>query len=290
MEKYQPRVSVVTVVYNDVKHIEGTILSVTRQNYPNLEYIVIDGGSTDGTVDVIKKYADKISYWVSEKDDGLYYAMNKAITVATGEWILFRNCGDYFSSLSDISKVFNGESYDGVDIIHGNCVQWDKDCYYIEEPWIIKPNGNTKRMFIKHPATFVRTSIQKAMPFDVSYKIAADYNFIYNCYKKGKVFKYVPYILAIFDKSGGLSTDNSNYARIENYRVRWGDKINLRDKLELYCINSNRSMKKFIRLHFIPRSFLEQRRLSQGKKLWTDKFTLTDMIRQAINNKNTDFK
>jgi len=89
MKKYRtdiPVVSIVTVVFNDGEKIEELIHDVTNQTYPNIEYIIIDGGSTDGTLDIIKKYADKIDYWVSESDKGIYDAMNKGVRVATGEW------------------------------------------------------------------------------------------------------------------------------------------------------------------------------------------------------------
>lgn len=100
-------ISVVTVSYNAVSTIEQTILSVINQTYPNVEYIIIDGGSTDGTVDIIKKYADKIAYWVSEPDKGIYDAMNKGVVVATGEWINFMNAGDIFTDSDVIDKLFH---------------------------------------------------------------------------------------------------------------------------------------------------------------------------------------
>ena len=109
-------VSVITVVYNDVSHIEKTISNVLKQTYPFLEYIVVDGASTDGTLDVIKKYDGKLKY-VSEPDKGIYDAMQKGAQLASGEWILFRNCGDFFFSPDAIEKVFNGYVDKGEDFI-----------------------------------------------------------------------------------------------------------------------------------------------------------------------------
>ena len=88
--KMNDKVTIVTITYNAEAVLEETILSIINQSYDNIEYIIIDGGSTDGTVDIIKKYSDKISYWISEPDDGIYFAMNKAIEQASGQWINFR--------------------------------------------------------------------------------------------------------------------------------------------------------------------------------------------------------
>ena len=87
--KQNPKISIVTVVYNCMDTIEKTIQNVLKQTYPNIEYIVIDGNSTDGTKEIIERYADRLAYWVSEPDKGIFDAMNKAIGIATGEWILF---------------------------------------------------------------------------------------------------------------------------------------------------------------------------------------------------------
>ena len=120
-----PLISIVTVSYNAVATIEQTILSVINQTYPNIEYIIIDGGSKDGTIDIIRKYADQIAYWVSEPDEGIYDAMNKGIKIATGEWINFMNCGDSFLDMKVLNKIFISSilnEYEGVDILYGNRV------------------------------------------------------------------------------------------------------------------------------------------------------------------------
>ena len=96
------RISVVTVCYNAVDCIEQTMLSVLDQTYHDIEYIIIDGGSTDGTVDIIKKYADRLAYWISEPDKGIYDAMNKGIAVATGDYINFMNAGYFQGSVINI--------------------------------------------------------------------------------------------------------------------------------------------------------------------------------------------
>lgn len=101
-----PYVSIITVVYNGEKHIEETIRSVINQTYENIEYIIIDGGSTDGTIDIIKKYEDKISYWVSESDKGISDAFNKGVKVAKGDYINFQGDGDGFYSSDSLEKVF----------------------------------------------------------------------------------------------------------------------------------------------------------------------------------------
>ncbi len=100
-----PLVTIITVVYNNLPFIEETIQSVLNQTYPNIEYIIIDGGSTDGTLNIIKKYEKFLDYWVSEKDKGIYDAMNKGIQLAKGKWINFMNSGDTFYSNDTINSI-----------------------------------------------------------------------------------------------------------------------------------------------------------------------------------------
>lgn len=118
--KTNPLITVITVVYNGEKYLEETILSVINQSYENIEYIIIDGGSTDGTLDIIKKYEDKIAYWVSEKDKGIYDAMNKGIKTATGEWLNFMNAGDHFYSRDILAKLFDNLNQDEYDLIYSD--------------------------------------------------------------------------------------------------------------------------------------------------------------------------
>jgi len=117
-----PNITIITVSYNAVKTIEDTILSVINQTYPNIEYIIIDGGSTDGTLDIIKKYQDKITYWVSEPDKGIYDAMNKGTLKATGVWLNFMNAGDTFYDHQVLEKVFKDKDWSNTDVIYGDVV------------------------------------------------------------------------------------------------------------------------------------------------------------------------
>lgn len=114
----KPLVSVITIVFNGKEHLEQTIKSVINQTYDNVEYIIIDGGSTDGTVDIIKKYEDKIDYWVSEPDLGISDAFNKGIIASTGKWLNFMNCGDRFASPQAI-QCFVDHIDEAADVIFG---------------------------------------------------------------------------------------------------------------------------------------------------------------------------
>ncbi|MGB2925474.1 MAG: glycosyltransferase family 2 protein [Limnothrix sp.] len=118
---YFPKISIITPSYQQGQYIEETIQSVLSQNYPNLEYIIVDGGSTDETVSIIKKYADKIAYWVSEKDRGQTHAINKGIRQATGEIIAYLNSDDYYlpGTLLEVGSQFRDDP--NIDLLHGKC-------------------------------------------------------------------------------------------------------------------------------------------------------------------------
>ena len=211
------KVSVVTVCYNAVQTLEKTMLSVLNQTYPDVEYIIIDGGSTDGTVDIIKKYADRLAYWVSEPDKGIYDAMNKGIKVATGEWINFMNAGDTFYKVDTLEKVSASFDEQKADIIYGdvnNVLFWGSK---ISKPFPI--TGLTKRMVFSHQSSFVKMSLMKEYEFSLRYRIAGDYNFFYHQYILKKTFLYIPICVSSYDAVYGLSSRNYLWALRENMQI-----------------------------------------------------------------------
>lgn len=200
-----PLISVITVVYNSVSTIEETIMSVINQTYSNIEYIVIDGGSTDGTVDIIKKYHEHISYWVSEPDKGIYDAMNKGIKVSTGEWGHFLNSGDVYASVDSLMQIIDHcSTIKNADVIYGNLI-----CKYDFGRLLLKPAPleHFEHYFpISHPATLVRLKILKNTLFDINLRIVADFKQLRQLYYGNYKFVYFPMALVQFDAITGISS------------------------------------------------------------------------------------
>ncbi len=214
---FSPKLSIITVSFNCISEIENTILSVINQDYPNIEYIVIDGGSTDGTVEIIRKYSDRITKWISEPDKGIYDAMNKGILMATGEWVTMRNCGDYFAERDSLSKLFAEPVDDSVDFVCGGAYRiTDLGYNLVFSKDIAKNNYHMK---VVHPATFVRTSWHKQCLFDTRFKVAADFNLVYNSMKAGRKFLYRDIPIVIFP-SGGYSSVHWDQGKREGLIIR----------------------------------------------------------------------
>lgn len=166
----KPLISIITVVYNGEKYLEETIQSVINQTYDNLEYIIIDGGSTDGTLDIVRKYEDKIDYWVSEKDKGIYDAMNKGIRVINGGWVLFLGADDKLFQPETISKIpfdsFNHKSLIYADVLYDTGL---KVVSYFGFSTFLH---NT----IHHQSAFYSKSVTSNWQYDSSLKLIADYD------------------------------------------------------------------------------------------------------------------
>lgn len=196
-------VSVITINYNNAKGLEKTIASVREQQLEPIEYIVIDGGSTDGSTAVIERAADGIDRWVSEPDRGIYDAMNKGIAKAQGDYLLFLNSGDVLTSPHALREFLSHPSFKG-DIIYGDYLFEDGEKRYPDTltPWYFMKTS------LPHQSTLFRSNVfDRVGTYDESYTIAADREFYLKCYMRGDVtFTHVPYFLTLFDRSG-LSND-----------------------------------------------------------------------------------
>ncbi len=205
----QPTFSVITVVRNGEDVIENTILSVINQNYPNLEYIIIDGNSTDRTKEIIQNYENEINILISEPDKGIYDAMNKGISKAKGKFVNFMNAGDVFvdSNICQLvsEQILNKEC----DIIYGDFIAMSD---INNSEIIVKPKSLDKLwkgMIFCHQSTFIKVSNLKEIPFDLKFKIVADYNQIFSLYINNKIFFYIPSVIAKV-VIGGVSYSNPN--------------------------------------------------------------------------------
>lgn len=209
-----PVFSIITVVYNGANTIEKTINSVLNQKYPNIEYIIVDGGSNDGTVEIIKKYENKISYWQSEPDKGIYDGMNKGIDLAHGMFINFLNSGDFFD-VDAVETVYNSyKNSNNIDIFYGMMRVFDQQNKYL---WVYGRTVNfLKSAMIAHPTCFVRKNVYKENKFDITLRSAADYDLFIRLYQKGYNFSFIEKIYVNFILGG---TSDSYLGMLEGLYV-----------------------------------------------------------------------
>jgi glycosyltransferase involved in cell wall biosynthesis len=198
-QENKPLITIITVVRNGEKTLENTILSVIGQDYINLEYIIIDGLSNDGTLDIIKKYEDKIDYWISEPDKGIYDAMNKGINLATGEWILFLGSDDLLVvNFNEIVLYFKSDL-----IYYGNVL-------LMNSKKIIGGKYSAFKLVtrnIPHQAIFYPKKIFLRFKYDINYPVLADYYLNILCWHYFK-FQYINIIISKFNEFGLSSYKN----------------------------------------------------------------------------------
>lgn len=207
-----PLISIITVSYNSVSTIEQTILSVIQQTYPYIEYLIIDGGSTDGTLDIIKKYENKIAYWVSEPDKGIYDAMNKGIKRAKGELIGIINSDDWYENIVDkVVSVYRQQSE--LCLFHGN-IRFHKT----HTCQVARPCLDLSRLYrgtiLFHPTLFVPRKVYDQVGlFHTNYRIAADYDLMVRCYRHNYRFIYIDDVIANMRTEG-----ESNRHQLQGYK------------------------------------------------------------------------
>jgi glycosyltransferase involved in cell wall biosynthesis len=203
-----PLVSIVTVVYNGAATLERTIQSVLAQGHPRIEYIVVDGGSTDGTLDILRRYEDRLDLWTSTRDKGIYDAMNKGIALCTGEWIGLINADDWYPADAVERAMAAAVTSPTANIIHGDIlIHYPNGTSKVKHP---KPSGFLLRyweMTLNHPSFFVRRSFYSGRPFNTSFRVGGDHHWTLRAWLETRdSFHYVPSVLAHFSVGGASAT------------------------------------------------------------------------------------
>lgn len=214
------KISVITVVFNDVENIRKTMDSFFSQTWEDKEYIVIDGGSTDGTLDVIKEYADRLAFWCSEKDSGIYDAMNKGVLKASGDWINILNCGDYYCSENSLKDAITSVDTKNADVIYGNSIQKQYG-HELKKEASADTHGLEYEPIYRHGSSLVKTSVHKKYLFDLSKKqdfgYALDWDVIYRMYKGGARFVKTDTYIETYDIEG--VSNNPKQSAVYNYKI-----------------------------------------------------------------------
>jgi len=214
--------SIITVTYNASQWLERTIQSVISQSYPHIEYIIIDGNSTDGTLELIKKYQPSITHCISEPDNGLYDAMNKGLKLASGDYVWFLNAGDALYSENTVQEIvnkFGGENLP--DIIYGETQVVDSQgkalaMRRLKAPEKLSWKSFRMGMLICHQSFIVKRAI--AVLYDLQYRFTADYDWCIRCMKKATAIFNSHLILSRFMEAG-LSAENRKESLKERYRI-----------------------------------------------------------------------
>lgn len=225
--EYMQTIVVITVCRNAETMIEDTIKSVLSQTYTNVRYLIIDGASTDGTVDIIKKYEDRLAYFTSEPDNGIYDAMNKGLAIARKLsqddeccWVNFMNAGDAFADENVLVDIFDEKRYDGFVIGgHANLIYPD----HTEILRAQNPETTSFQLPYCHQSSFVRLSIEgKQWQFDTKYKIAADYKVFYDVFEQygSKAFHNIDRVISNYRMEDSMTFENLRKAKREYLSIQ----------------------------------------------------------------------
>lgn len=234
------KLSIITINLNNTIGLEKTIESVIGQTFLDFEFIVIDGGSTDGSIDIIKQYDNKITYWVSEPDKGIYNAMNKGIRAAKGEYCLFLNSGDYLLDNNTLENVFSNNLNE--DIIYGDMIEMKNNVEINRKSY---PDTLTFKHFyfdtLSHPGTFIKRQLfNKIGYYNETYVFASDWEFFLIAILKMEYsYIHINQYISYFDRTG-ISSEEKNYERMMNERAHIMEKLFpffYQDYVEMEIIN-----------------------------------------------------
>lgn len=209
MKTNEMKLSIITINYNNLKGLKQTVASVNQQDYQDFEYLIIDGGSTDGALEFITEHSQDFAYWCSEKDKGIYNAMNKGIKNARGEYLIFLNSGDCLAHnhiLQEIAHQLTNE-----DIVYGDLIcQLSDGSFQIETYPDRLDIGFFMKKSLPHPATFIRKTKLEECPYDEELKIVSDWKFwVQQIVLKQTSYKHIAHPIAIF-QPGGVSSNLEN--------------------------------------------------------------------------------
>ena len=238
------KISVITVCFNEFKSIEGTLFSVFNQTFrTSIEYIVVDGQSSDGTKEILYDHKENIDLLICEEDAGLYDAMNKGVQLATGDYILFLNSGDVFSASDAVEKAINKIESDSTVVYFDSYVRKKDGSLFPEKcAPLVKMN---KRATFRHGACFIKTAVHQGELYDLGRSdlgFALDYHFLYKMYMSGEKFQYVEDFLIEY-LSDGISSD-IDLSLIYNSRITFGRASKSREWLLRKKLRIKQVMKK----------------------------------------------
>ncbi len=218
-----PKFTIITITFNAARWLERTVVSILSQSYPNIEYLIIDGGSKDGTVDIIKQYAPGIAYWISEPDKGLYDAMNKGLKQATGDYVWFINAGDTLQSAATVQRIAMkiGKRSSLPDVIYGETSIVDAEgkplgMRRLKAPKQLSWKSFRMGMLVCHQSFIAKRTI--APEYDLQYRLSADYDWCIRCLKQAKSIYNTKMILSNYLEEG-LSTQQRKASLKERYEV-----------------------------------------------------------------------
>ena len=224
MNNPHPKFSIITVTYNAEKVLEDTIQSVVFQTYRNVEYIIVDGGSTDNTLDVVHKYQERICKVISEPDKGLYDAMNKGIRMATGDYLCFLNAGDELHENETLQKiVYTLKGKELPDVIYGETAIVDEEGHFLHMRRLSTPEhlhwkSFKEGMLVCHQAFFARRELALANPYDLRYRFSADFDWCIRIMKQSKNL-HNRHLTLIDYLNEGMTTQNHKASLKERFRI-----------------------------------------------------------------------
>lgn len=239
------KVSIITINYNNLGGLTKTMHSVIGQTYIDKEYIVIDGGSNDGSKDFIEHNQFHLYYWISERDKGLYNAMNKGINHSTGDYIVFMNSGDVFLNANVLADIFESKQYNA-DVLIGSTIYQYGRGGILRHPRSL--DIMNKELPFCHQSCFVKGTLMRSQLYDESYHLIADYAFFYQCYREGRTFEVVNKIISIYD-TNGVSADNKRLRQIFKERC---DIHKVSPSFIRFFINQCKSTAKLIGRRSVP--------------------------------------